>query len=77
MSKNNDSHTDKNEDGANIITFDDGRDRSLSSREAERRKLEQDMERYLSGGGQIQQIEKDVRMDPPRKPETNYGSRPI
>lgn len=77
MSENNDSYTDKNEDSGNIITFDDGRDRSLSSREAERQKLQQDMERFLNGGGQIQQIDKDVRMDPPRKPETNYGSRPI
>ena len=76
MSNKNDSYTDNN-DSSNVITFDDGRDRSLSSRDAERRKLEEDMERFLSGGGQIKQIDKDVRMDPPRKPETSYGSRPI
>ena len=83
MSYNNDSETNdsetssKNDDSSNVITYDDGRDRSLSSREAERRQLQEDMERFLTGGGEIKQIEKDVRMDPPRKPESNYGSRPI
>lgn len=82
MSYDNDTDTDnedskKDDDSSNIITYDDGRDRTLSSREAERRQLEADMARFLNGGGQIQQIEKDVRMDPPRRPESNYGSRPI
>ncbi|MGC1507466.1 hypothetical protein FT643_18000 [Ketobacter sp. MCCC 1A13808] len=62
---------------AGMITYDDGRDRSLSSRDAERQKLQQDMERYLTSGGQIKQIDRNVRMDPPRRPESNYGSRPI
>lgn len=62
---------------AGMITFDDGRDRTLSSREAERRKLEEDMAHYLSGGGMIKEIDRDVRMDPPKKPQSNYGSRPI
>jgi hypothetical protein len=73
----NDSESSEKNDTSGMITFDDGRDRTLSSREAERRQLQQDMEHFLSGGGQIQQIDKDVRMDPPRKPESNYGSRPI
>ncbi len=59
------------------ITFEDGRDRTVSSREAERRRLEEDMKRFLSGGGKITQVDPNVRMDPPRKPESNYGSRPI
>ena len=59
------------------ITFDDGRDRSISSREAERKRLQEDMERFLTGGGQITQVDPNVRMDPPKKPESNYGSRPI
>ena len=57
--------------------YTDGRDLSISSREEARRELEADMERFLSKGGNIQSIEKDVRADPPRKPESNYGSRPI
>lgn len=66
-----------NDESNNVITYDDGRDRSLTSRKTERERLEEDMERFLSGGGQIEQVERDVRMDPPRKPESNYGSRPI
>ena len=59
------------------ITFDDGRDRSVSSREAERQRLQEDMERFLNGGGRITQVDANVRTDPPKKPESNYGSRPI
>ena len=59
------------------ITFDDGRDRTVSSRDAERRRLEDDMKRFLSGGGKITQVDPNVRTDPPKKPESNYGSRPI
>ena len=77
MSYNNDSDDSKTNDDSIVITFDDGRDRSLSSREAERRQLEADMARFLNHGGEIKQIDRDVRMDPPRKPESNYGSRPI
>lgn len=59
------------------ITFDDGRDRTVSSREMERRRLQEDMERFLKAGGKITQVDPNVRMDPPKKPESNYGSRPI
>lgn len=69
--------TKANAEEANVITYDDGRDRTLSSRESERKKLEEDMARFLNGGGEIQQVERNVRMDPPRKPQSNYGSRPI
>ena len=57
--------------------YDDGRDRTLSSKDAARRQLEEDMAKFLGGGGAIQSIEPNVRADPPRKPESNYGSRPI
>ncbi len=66
-----------NDSDSSTITFDDGRDRTLSSREAERRQLQEDMAKYLNSGGKIQEIERNVRRDPPRKPESNYGSRPI
>ncbi len=59
------------------ITYEDGRDRTVSSRDAERRRLEDDMKRFLSGGGKITQVDPNVRTDPPKKPESNYGSRPI
>ncbi|MDX1694369.1 MAG: hypothetical protein R3208_11450 [Ketobacteraceae bacterium] len=64
----------KNKDA---IYYDDGRDRTLSSKEAERRQLEEAMASFLSSGGTIKAIEPNVRADPPRKPESNYGSRPI
>ena len=63
-----------------IIPFqsiDDGHDRTVSSKDAARRQLEDDMKRFLSGGGQISVVATNVRADPPRKPESNYGSRPI
>lgn len=59
------------------ITFEDGRDRTVSSREAERLRLQEDMERFLKAGGKVTQVDANVRMDPPKKPESNYGSRPI
>ncbi len=72
MSDNQSS--DNNNDQFHI---DDGRDRSITSREAERQELEDAMLAFLSGGGSVQTIEKDLRKDPPRRPESNYGSRPI
>lgn len=59
------------------IYYDDGRDRTISSKEADRRQLEEAMAAFLNGGGTIKAIEPNVRADPPRKPESNYGSRPI
>jgi len=47
----------------------------------ERQKLREamaaDVEAFLARGGNIQTIEANVMADPPRKPQTNYGSRPI
>jgi len=57
--------------------IDDGRDRSISSREVERKSIEDAMLEFLSKGGAVETIEKDVRKDPPKKPQSNYGSRPI
>lgn len=62
-----------------LIPFhsDDGLDRTVAAKDAARRQLEDDMRRFLSGGGQISRVDTNVRADPPRKPESNYGSRPI
>lgn len=57
--------------------IDDGRDRSISSREAERQELEAAMLAFLGDGGSVQKIERNLRSDPPRRPQSNYGSRPI
>lgn len=39
--------------------------------------LDRDIEAFLSRGGQVQQIADNVRADPPRKPNINYGAAPI
>lgn len=50
---------------------------TVSSKEAIRRQLEEEMERFLAKGGKVQEIPPDVTADPPKKPESNYGSKPI
>ncbi|WP_221793779.1 hypothetical protein [Oceanobacter mangrovi] len=42
-----------------------------------RRSLEDDVAAFLAKGGKIEQVEDNVMADPPRKPQSNYGSRPI
>jgi hypothetical protein len=51
--------------------------RSVASRAKLRSKMDSDVESFLKGGGEIQEIEPNVMADPPRKPISNYGSRPI
>ncbi len=48
-----------------------------AQRQEIRCQLQSDVEAFLSQGGQVQQIEDNVRADPPRKPTINYGSSPI
>lgn len=50
---------------------------TVSSKESARRQLEEEMERFLASGGKIRQIPADESADPPRKPTSNYGSKPI
>ncbi len=50
---------------------------TVSSKEAIRRQLEEEMERFLARGGKVQEIPPDVTADPPQKPVSNYGSKPI
>lgn len=51
--------------------------RSIASRKKLRNKMDADVEAFLNKGGQIDEIEANVMADPPRKPTSNYGSRPI
>ncbi len=51
--------------------------RSLASRKKLRNKVDNEVESFLSSGGAINEIEPNVMADPPRKPTSNYGSRPI
>lgn len=51
--------------------------RSVTSRTRLRSQVEEDIARFLQQGGAINHIDPDVTADPPRKPESNYGSRAI
>ncbi|HET8731918.1 MAG TPA: hypothetical protein VFM34_12530 [Moraxellaceae bacterium] len=56
---------------------DDAETLTVSSKEALRRQLEEEMERFLAQGGKIKEIPPDVTADPPQKPVSSYGSKPI
>jgi hypothetical protein len=56
---------------------DDAETLTVSSKEALRRQLEEEMERFLAQGGKIKEIPPDESADPPRKPVSSYGSKPI
>lgn len=71
------SHNNADSDAKAIKHIDDGSNRSLSSKENERLELQKQMEAFLSNGGQVSVIEQNVLADPPRRPVSNYGSRPI
>ncbi|MES2663983.1 MAG: hypothetical protein V4629_11860 [Pseudomonadota bacterium] len=57
--------------------YDEAISRTVSLKDSSRKKLEEDMRRFLMTGGQVQQIDPNVTADPPQKPVSNYGSRPI
>ncbi len=50
---------------------------SMLEKLAERERLNSEIERFLSGGGNIHQVEPNVMADPPKRPENKYGSHPI
>ena len=56
---------------------DHAEDRSVSSRERVRDQLQDEIEKFLSRGGKIDQVDPHVTADPPKKPGNSYGSRPI
>ena len=57
--------------------YDDPEKRSMSSREAARDEMDKDVLAFLSKGGAVHDVETGLMADPPRKPISNYGSRPI
>lgn len=52
-------------------------DRTVTSRAKIRTELSDQVEEFLASGGKIAAIDPNVMADPPRKPQSNYGSRPI
>ena len=50
---------------------------SVEAKQKDRDALARAMEEFLSRGGKVQEIEPNVVADPPKKPDSKYGSRPI
>lgn len=50
---------------------------SIEAKQKERDALAKAMEEFLSRGGKVQEVEPNVVADPPKKPDSKYGSRPI
>ena len=52
-------------------------DNSLAAKNREREELQKQIEEFLARGGKISQVDANVCADPPQKPNSSYGSRPI
>ncbi|WP_317932411.1 hypothetical protein [Halioxenophilus sp. WMMB6] len=52
-------------------------DHSLAAKNREREELQKQIEEFLARGGKISQVDTNVCADPPQKPNSSYGSRPI
>lgn len=50
---------------------------SVEAKQKERDALARAMEEFLSRGGKVEEVDDNVVADPPRKPDSKYGSRPI
>ncbi len=50
---------------------------TIAERQRQRSEVADEVEAFLARGGGITTIDDNVRADPPKKPESNYGSRPI
>lgn len=50
---------------------------NIEARRHVREQLESDVEAFLRKGGKIIEVAEDVRADPPKKPESKYGTRSI
>jgi hypothetical protein len=50
---------------------------SIEAKQKERDALAKAMEEFLARGGKVQEVEPNVVADPPKKPDSKYGSRPI
>lgn len=59
---------------AKVVEVDD---HSIAARAAIRERLSDDVRRFLESGGSIQTIAPNVTADPPKKPDSSYGSQPI
>jgi hypothetical protein len=49
----------------------------MTSNRSVREQLSDDIAKFLQSGGEIVEVEKNLMADPPQKPASSYGSRPI
>lgn len=56
---------------------DDPEERTVTSRQGLRDEMSRQIEEFLARGGKIAEIDPNVTADPPKKPQSDYGSRPI
>ncbi|WLQ12257.1 hypothetical protein O5O45_21260 [Hahella aquimaris] len=68
---------DSDDEGAAVKQAANSESQSLAIKNKIREQLQSDIEAFLQRGGQVQTIANDVRADPPRKPDMQYGSNPI
>lgn len=52
-------------------------ERTVESRKRLRAVMDKQIEEYLAKGGEIEQVPSNIISDPPKKPASNYGNRPI
>ena len=52
-------------------------DFSIASRQKVRDELESQIAEFLARGGKINEVPANVTADPPKKPTSDYGGRPI
>ena len=61
------------QDSANAGTTTASDVHTIEAKDALRRSLTEDVERFLAKGGTIEDVPRHVRADPPKRPENNYG----
>ncbi|MCT7358966.1 MAG: hypothetical protein COB09_06655 [Thalassobium sp.] len=72
-----DSDSDSNNDSEDLAAAAASAHSSLAARNKVRESMSAEIEAFLARGGQIKQVDDNVMADPPRKPQSSYGSRPI
>ncbi len=59
--------------GANVQVNTQVDAHSIRARQNARDQISSDVDAYLNGGGNIETLEPNLRIDLPRKPQNNYG----
>lgn len=52
-------------------------ERTVESRKKLRASMEAQIEEFLKKGGEIEEVPSNITADPPKKPSSEYGNRPI